>query len=56
MEAEPELNYDNVHFIDEYPELQKRVWLRRLAQQRLGGDAVALTLILPFPEPPDGAA
>jgi len=32
MEGEPDLT--NVVYIDEYPELQKRVWLRRLHQQR----------------------
>lgn len=48
----------NVHFIDEYPELQKRVWLRRLAQERLSQQALRLTVILPFkrPDTPDGAA
>lgn len=34
MEAVPDT--ENVVYIDEYPELQKRVWLRRLAEQRLG--------------------
>lgn len=32
MELVP--NIDNVVYIDEYPELQKRVWLRRLAAER----------------------
>lgn len=56
MELVP--NTDNVVYIDEYPELAKRVWLRRLAQQRLSQVAVGNTTILPFerPEPPDGAA
>lgn len=36
MEGEPKVNTDNVHFIDEYPDLEKKVWLRRLHQQRLG--------------------
>lgn len=56
MELVP--NTENVHFIDEYPELRKRVWLRRLAQQRLSQAAVGMTVILPFerPEPPDDAA
>lgn len=53
MENEP--GTTNVHYIDEYPELAKRVWLRRLAQQRLGGQAIGNTIIY-LPEPPDGAA
>ena len=53
MENEPDTT--NVAYIDEYPELKKRVWLRRLAQQRLGGDAVG-NVIIYLPEPPDGAA
>ena len=56
MEAEPDI--ENVVYMDEYPELKKRVWLRRLVQERLGGSVVAMTTIVPFerPEPPDGAA
>jgi len=53
MDKEP--NIENVLYIDEYPELQKRVWLRRLNHQRQVGET-ALTLILTFPTPPDGAA
>ena len=53
MEAEPDTT--NVVYIDEYPELKKRVWLRRLNQERqLGREAVGKILVLP--EPPDGAA
>lgn len=52
-EVEPDTT--NVHYIDEYPELKKRVWLRRLAQERLLGKE-AVTMLIPFPEPPDGAA
>ncbi len=55
METDKPVNTDNVHFMDEYPDLAKKVWLRRLNQERLLGRE-ALTLILPFPEPPDGAA
>lgn len=33
MEDEANI-YENVAFIDEYPELAKRVWLRRLARDR----------------------
>ena len=56
MENEPDT--DNVVYLDEYPELAKRVWLRRLAQERLGKQATGLTLIIPFErdDPPDGAA
>lgn len=36
MENEP--NTENVVYMDEYPELKKRVWLRRLAQQRAIGN------------------
>lgn len=52
---------DNVVYIDEYPELKKRVWLRRLNQQRqLGRTGLAetgLTMIIPLPTDyePDGA-
>lgn len=50
MENEPgqDPNYDNVSFIDEYPELQKRVWLRRLAAQRQLGQS-AITHIFQYP-------
>lgn len=41
MEADPDTA--NVSYIDEYPELQKRVWLRRLAEQRLSKIAVGQT-------------
>lgn len=35
--AEQEPNTENVCYIDEYPELAKRCWLRRLdAQRRVG--------------------
>lgn len=55
MENEPD--YSNVHFIDEYPELAKRVWLRRLhAERQLGRAATHLTEIITLPVPPDGAA
>lgn len=62
METEPD--YTNVVFIDEYPELKKRVWLRRLNQERLGKIAtgeIATSQVLNIPAPrqegrPDGAA
>lgn len=53
MDKEPDTT--NVSYIDEYPELAKRVWLRRLAQQRLLG-AKATCEVFVLPEPPDGAA
>lgn len=43
--AEPD--YENVHFIDEYPELAKKVWLRRLARQRALG-VTALPRVIRF--------
>lgn len=54
MESEPDTT--NIVYMDEYPELAKRVWLRRLAQARLASTAVEQTTILYLPEPPDGAA
>lgn len=63
MESAPEPDYENVVFIDEYPELAKKVWLRRLNEQRLGGAAVRqfqtpVVTELPrrHPDFPDGAA
>lgn len=41
MEAEPDTS--NVSYIDEYPELAKRVSLRRLAGQRLSQTALPQT-------------
>lgn len=34
MEIRKEPDLTNVVYIDEYPELKKRVWLRRLATER----------------------
>lgn len=55
---------ENVSYMDEYPELQKKVWLRRLAAQRqLGETAITpMTRVYQFPTvteirpDPDGAA
>lgn len=59
METEP--NTENVVYIDEYPELKKRVWLRRLAESRLGQLALfpedpAQLILFPVEGDPDGAA
>lgn len=55
--SEKEPNYDNVHFLDECPDLKKRVWLRRLNNQRIVGK-VATTEIFYLPEitDPDDAS
>lgn len=42
MENEPDTT--NVVYIDEYPELAKKVWLRRLAQERNVGNVVMLDM------------
>lgn len=54
MESEPDT--ENVVYMDEYPELRKKVWLRRLAVARLSETAIEATTIIYLPEPPDGAA
>lgn len=57
MENEPDT--ENVVYLDEYPELKKRVWLRRLAvQSQIGKPAMHEIIYLPdFPKgDPDGAA
>ena len=61
MEQEPD--YTNVVFIDEYPELAKRAWLRRLDNDRKIGQLALFPKdpgqLLLFPEQegtPDGAA
>ena len=47
MEEEP--NTENVVYLDEYPELTKKVWLRRLAQQRqIGQNVVHICNVIPF--------
>lgn len=48
---------DNVHYMDEYPELSKKVWLRRLNRQRqVGETAVHQIFVLPEFTPPDDAS
>ncbi len=53
MEGEPDT--ENVVYIDEYPELAKKVWLRRLAQERNVGNVVMLDMqrdkLIIFPTP-----
>lgn len=45
---------ENVVYLDEYPELKKRVWLRRLEEQRrVGREIVHMTHIIPMPDKPD---
>ena len=46
MEGEPDT--ENVVYLDEYPELARKVWLRRLAQQRLGENVVHICNVIPF--------
>jgi len=41
METEP--NTENVLYMDEFPELKKRVWLRRLSQQRAVGNVALMS-------------
>lgn len=45
----------NVVFMDEYPDLKKRVWLRRLAAER-AGQLATIDHLIPFPRTPDDAA
>lgn len=49
MEREPDT--ENVAYLDEYPELKKKVWLRRLNQSRqVGQTAVTqVTRVYQFP-------
>jgi hypothetical protein len=47
MELVPDTT--NVVYIDEYPELKKRVWMRRLAAERAGKLTLVPDLII-FPE------
>ena len=55
MEQEPDT--ENVVYIDEYPELAKKVWLRRLAAQRqLGNVATLYCEVFVLPKQPDEPA
>lgn len=51
---EQEPDTENVAYLDEYPELKKKVWLRRLeAQRRVGPEIIHMTQIIPMPERSD---
>lgn len=50
MDLVPDI--ENVVYIDEYPHLHKKVWLRRLAQER-AGKLIQLNDIIIFPERTD---
>lgn len=52
MENEPDT--ENVLFIDEYPELKKRVWLRRLNAHRQMGQRAIVHEIIYLPDMPQG--
>lgn len=56
MELEPDM--ENVHYIDEYPELAERLRLQRLARPAVTAALRDMTKLLQFerPTPPDGAA
>lgn len=59
--SERDPNTDNVHFMDEYPDISKKLWLRRLnAQRHLGVISIAGdpadVIEFPNPEPPDEPA
>lgn len=58
---ELKVNTENVVYIDEYPELAKRVWLRRLARDRSLGriasrESELNIIVFPTGDTPDGAA
>ncbi len=55
IEGEPDT--ENVVYIDEYQELKKRVWLRRLNdQRRVGRTAITEVFYLPDLTEPDDAS
>lgn len=58
MELVPEPDYDNVVFIDEYPEIEERLRLQRLARPAVRQALHDMRNILVFerPDTPDGAA
>lgn len=51
----PAPDTENVVYIDEYPELKKKVWLRRLALSRQMGQVVSLQNVLIFERNQDGS-
>jgi hypothetical protein len=57
MEIENKPPDNKVVYIDEYPELAKRVWLRRLNRQRqLGNVATLYCEVYVLPKQPDEPA
>jgi hypothetical protein len=58
MELAPEPDTENVSFIDEYPHLEEKLRLQRLARPALRQALHELRSIVVFerPETPDGAA
>jgi hypothetical protein len=56
MENEP--NTENVHYIDEYPHLEEKLRLQRLARPAVRQALQDMTRIIKFelPEQPDGIA
>lgn len=56
-ETEPQLP-ENLHYMDEYPHLEEKLRLQRLARPALRAALHDMTRIYKFemPDPPDGAA
>lgn len=56
MEKEPDTK--NVAYIDEYPHIEEKLRLQRLARPAVSATLRDMTKLLQFerPEPPDGAA
>lgn len=57
-EQEPQLDNENVAYLDEYPHLVEKLRLQRLARPAVRAALHDMTRIIKFelPEPPDGAA
>lgn len=52
MEGEP--NTENVHYIDEYPHLERRITLRRMGQLSLVPESGAQLVLFPVEGDGDG--
>jgi len=50
--TEREPDTDNVVYLDEYPDLHKKVWLQRLNAQRQSGKVIT-PKVVEFPSNPD---